>query len=138
MVASPAHSTGWMLQESLHPTADRTDQCLKTVRLALDIPSKYDWAIHAWEGAAAADQHSFYVPPKGVPYFFKGAGQYGHIVLVDTPGETVGETLVWSTDIKRKGKIDKVTIAYIEKHWGMKGLGWTTTLNDVRIMANPK
>lgn len=128
-----AAARAWSRKESAHPTRNRFEECLRTVRIALGIPSGADWAIHAWDAADPAYSHTAKIPEAGTPYFFKGAGKFGHIVLVETPGHDIRSTTVWSTDIKRHGKVDLVTIGYIEDHWGMKGLGWTTRLNGVDI-----
>lgn len=134
---SPKHAAAWMLHESLYPSRDRTNECLRTVRIALGVPSGADWAIHAWDAALAArNTHQVALPAPGTPYFFKGSGKYGHIVLVDVnqdANRTVDSTYVWSTDIKRPGKVDRVTIGYIKRHWGMRGLGWTSVLNGVAV-----
>lgn len=126
-----AAAIAWMVEESANPTRDRTNECLRTVRISLGVPARADWAIHAWD--AAQHKHTSSIPQAGTPYFFKGSGKYGHIVLVDTPGKDVDSTTVWSTDIKRHGKVDKTTIGYIKSHWAMRGLGWATDLNGVDI-----
>lgn len=134
VVPSPrrAAARAWMRKESKTPTRDRLNECLRTVRIALGIGSGADWAIHAWNQAKGY-RHSIKIPEAGTPYFFLGAGKFGHIVLVDTPGKTINSTTCWSTDILRKGDVDLVTIGYIKKHWGMKGLGWSTRLNGMDL-----
>lgn len=119
----------WMKKESAHPTRDRQNECLRTVRIALNISSGADWAIHAWQAADPEYSHTAMIPEAGTPFFLIGSGKFGHIVLVDVPGKTVDKTTVFSTDIRRPGKIDLVTIGYLRKKWGMRKLGWTTRLN---------
>lgn len=123
----------WMRKESAHPTRDRQNECLRTVRIALQIPSGADWAIHAWQAADPEWSHTAMIPQAGTPFFLMGSGKFGHIVLVETAGKTVDATTIWSTDIKRAGKIDLVTIGYLRKKWGMRKLGWTTRLNGVDL-----
>lgn len=100
--------------------------CLKRVRTLLGVPAKYPSAIVAWDHVATADRHRGALPPRGVPVFWRG-GQYGHVALSDGGG------WCFSTDIKRRGRLDRVRIDLVTQRWGYAYLGWTETLNGVRV-----
>lgn len=100
--------------------------CLKRVRTLLGIPAKYPSAIIAWTHVARADRHPGKQPPRGVPVFWRG-GKYGHVALSDGGG------WCFSTDIKRRGRLDRVRIDLVTQRWGYDYLGWTETLNGVRV-----
>jgi len=116
-------------QESEHPTHDYTDLCLKFVRTMLLIPAKYPTAAAAWRGAGGAAgkyTHTLRPPKAGFPVFFAP----NHIALANDA------THVWSTDIRRKGKVDLVPIKEIESKWGLRYLGWSEVLNGQKVNPN--
>lgn len=97
--------------------------CLKRARTLLGIPARYPSAIAAWENAPASRRHEGDPhPPRGVPVFWRG-GKYGHIAVSD------GDGFCFSTDIKRRGRLDRVPISLIHARWGLTYLGWTSWLN---------
>ncbi len=55
---------------------------------------------------------------------------------------SAGNGWCWSTDILRPGRWDRVRIDDLAKRWNMKYLGWSETLNGVRVHPhidfNPK
>lgn len=110
--------------------------CLKSVRTSLGIPGGSASAKAAWAAVHHDDKYPKKLPPPGVPGFLDhpNGSKYGHIVLVEKTGHDLDSTLVWSNDILAKGKISLVSIGYIKKHWGMKWLGFSTTLNGVRVI----
>lgn len=116
-------------RDALRGTGGWVGLCLKWVRSALDIDARYPSAIVAWNHVAREDRHGGARPPAGVPVFW-AIGKYGHVALSD------GDGRVWSTDIKRRGKVDRVTIDYINARWGARYLGWGETLNGVRVISN--
>jgi hypothetical protein len=109
--------------------------CLKNVRTALQLPGGTASAKLAWQAVDSDDKYPKKLPPPGVPAWMDkpGGSRYGHIVLVAKTGTTIRNTLVYSNDIKAKGKISLVSVGYILDHWGMEWLGWATTLNGERI-----
>lgn len=119
----------------LSPEPFPVNTCLKQVRLSLGIPAKYPRAIDAWYGAGGRDGvDTHYMadppPPAGVPVFWSGGpGSAGHVAL------SAGGGWVWSTDILRRGHWAKVPISLIHTKWGLKYLGWSETLNGVRVHA---
>lgn len=103
------------------------DLCLKWVRTDLLIPSGAPTAIAAWNATPAKERHTWYNPPAGVPVYW-GGGQ-GHVAFSDGRGN------VYSTDIRRAGHVDLVPIPEIEARWGKPYLGWTESLNGVKVYS---
>lgn len=101
--------------------------CLKFVRTCLGVPPRYSSARVAWSHVAKSDRHGGSTPPPGVPVFWSP----NHVAL------SVGGGYVESTDILREGLIDRVSIDYITRHWGLRYLGWTETLNGKRVYTAP-
>ena len=115
--------------EHVSSSRDWEGYCLSFVRTCLDVPAKYSSAYQAW--LHASGRHSS-ASPVGVPVFFKGNGPYGHIAL------SAGNGLVWSTDVRRRGKVDLVSEDSIVEKWGQTRLGWSETLNGVRVYTIPE
>jgi hypothetical protein len=100
--------------------------CLKYCRMAYGIPPKYPSAIKAWKGA----KRKFTNPnlaPTGAAHFWE-IGQFGHIAI-----QSRNHGKVWSTDAPHTDRIGEVNIAWFEKRWGAKYLGWTNEVNGKRI-----
>lgn len=120
------------LAQSLLATRDWYDDCQLFVRTALGCPGGAATAYQAWLAVPDGARHGFYNPPAGVPAFWRGGSNGdGHTAL------TVGDGTVWSTDIKRHGKIDKVAITEIHDKWGLEYLGWTESDNGVVVYTAP-
>lgn len=128
MAASSAEATSAAASQVASASRDWTGWCLMFVRLMLGIAMKYGSAIAAWNGAQF--KHTTGTPPKGVPVFWN-IGQHGHVALSDGGG------YCYSTDILRRGKVDRVPIAKIASRWGARYLGWTEDLNGVRVYTPP-
>lgn len=101
--------------------------CLKRARTLLGVRAKHPSAIKAWEATPErerfeGDTH----PPAGVPVFWRG-GKFGHVAVSDGGG------YCFSTDIKRRGRLDRVRISLIHARWGLEYLGWTATLNGEKV-----
>lgn len=122
--------------ESQMPTFDWEGYCLKFVRTMLDVtpPPGRSSAKSTLERTMWDDRHYASIPPPGVPYFFE-VGKNWHVVIVERSGSTVCRTLVWSTDIRRRGRVDLVSIGYIQRNWKAKPLCWTETLHSVRLVS---
>lgn len=100
--------------------------CLQFTRTVLGVPALFGSAIEAWGHVAPGDRHGGQSPPPGVPVFWR-VGRWGHVAV------SAGGGYVWSTDILRKGKVDKVCIAYLSHAWNATYLGWAETLNNRRV-----
>lgn len=107
------------------------DFCLEHVRDLFDIPAKYKTAYKAWVGAGGHDgpnTHYSLAAPAGVPLFLKGSSAAGHICLADGKGGA------YTTDYPKKGRWGHVADVHtLANAWNMTVLGWTETLNGVRV-----
>lgn len=100
--------------------------CLKYCRMAYGIPPKYPSAIKAWNGAKRKFTNP-HLAPIGAAHFWE-VGQFGHIAI-----QSRNHGKVWSTDAPHTDRIGEVNIAWFEKRWGAKYLGWTNEVNGKRI-----
>lgn len=105
---------------------DWTGWCLKFCRIMYGVAAKWPDAITAWNQAKY--KHTTGVPPKGALVFW-AVGKFGHIAISDGGG------YVYSTDIKRRGKVDRVPITYVTSHWNATYRGWTEDINGVRVIT---
>lgn len=113
--------------EVLHGAPIWFELCQKFTRTASgDEVGGAKTAIAAWRGLDRAAQHSGPRPPFGVPVYW-AIGKSGHAAV------SAGKGYVYSTDIKRRGHVDKVSIDYICRHWGAHYLGWAETINGRRM-----
>lgn len=110
--------------EHRSPSRDWSGWCLKFVRTAWDIPAVYPDAITAFHAVATSTKNTQPVIGSAV---YWDVSRYGHIAL------SAGGPYVWSTDILRPGKVDKVHIDLITQRWGAKYLGWSAELNNVHL-----
>lgn len=108
--------------EHNHRSQDWTGFCLKFVRTMVGIPAHYDDADSAWDGAVRRHAEYGSTPPAGAAIFYRG-GQHGHVTL------SAGGGMCWSTDLIRRGQVDKVPVNAPEAKWGYRYLGWTEDLN---------
>lgn len=120
----------WSIQESRHPTLDLAGYCLLATRLAFDVDDIRKSAIKDWKSKAKEHRFTSWPPPAATTVYWD-IGRNGHVA------PSAGDGYVWSTDILRTGKIDKVKISYINQHWGAKYLGWSDTVNGVDIYNPP-
>lgn len=103
--------------------------CLETVRGWWNIPVGAASAIAAWRAVPAGQRHSFYTPPLGVPVFWSGgADGYGHVAI------SLGNGYVRETDVGGEGLVHTTLISAIHAEDSkLVYLGWTETLNGVRV-----
>ena len=118
----------WMATAHMAGKRGVKGMCLKTCRLAWQIPAKYPSAIMAWNNTPK--KHKFTNPmkaPQGATHFWKG-GKFGHVAIQsDKPG------YVWTTDLPVKDTVGRIHYTEVEKAWGSIYLGWTTQLNGVDL-----
>lgn len=101
-----------------HPSQDWGGWCLAFVRTAWGIaPTGLKSANEAWE--ESEQKHRRGTPHAGAPVYWE-VGKFGHVAL------SVGDGTVYSNDIRRQGKIDRVPISEITQRWGARYRGWTT------------
>lgn len=122
-------AVAWAVARIADPGQDWSNQCQRFTRTCLGVGGGFPSAITAWRGTAKADRSPSRTPPAGVPCYYSG-GKYGHAVL------SAGDGYVYSTDIKRRGKVDRVPLSMVENRWGYTYLGWTRTINGVRIYGS--
>lgn len=111
---------GWKQVKNfdLSKMGKRQGYCLQNVRLAYDIPAKYSDAKSAMN--ASKNQGTFHdgldIPTDvDIPIFADTGSPYGH-VMVDNHGTVYSDG------------------EYLPSFKGMRVLGWSETLNDVRIV----
>jgi hypothetical protein len=106
--------------------------CLAFTRECFDVGSYYASAIDAWNGAP--DKHpGDRNPPPAVPLFFLSPSPYDHVVFGGSTGEIV---TTFNDDVRRytAGSGPEV-IAQIERDFEASYLGWTESINGVRVYA---
>jgi hypothetical protein len=99
--------------------------CLVFVRRCFNVGPMYGSAEKGYFGTDFKHGTSG-TPPLGVPIWWTNGGD-GHVAI------STGDGNCYSTDIKRRGKVDKVAISYITRTWGQKYRGWSEDINGVRI-----
>ncbi len=101
--------------------------CLKFSRSCALAPGGVLDAITAWRRAEV--RHASGVAPRGAIVFWEGgSARHGHVAVSD------GRGFVWSTDISRRGKVDRFGIAALGARWpNLDYLGWTEDVNGVFI-----
>lgn len=112
--------------------------CLKNVADAFDAPHGIPDAYTSWRKAGDSDgpyTHTTrgFNPPKNVPVYWKGGPHgYGHVAISN------GDGYVWTTDKPKHGKFTKVKLTDITRDWGLTYLGWSETLNGMRVHPHVK
>ena len=119
----------WARDQATSPSMDWFGLCLVFTRSAFNVAAKHPDAATAW-GKAKFKHSTADTPPLGVPVWWTGGGSgFGHVVV------SAGGGFCWSSDIKRRGKVDKVPISSISRAWGLKYQGWTEDLNGVQVFS---
>jgi hypothetical protein len=113
-------------------TMPASGYCLQFVRECFDIGPLYGSAIDAWNGAP--DKHpGDRNPPMAVPLFFRSPSPYDHVVFGgDLPANEIVTT--FNADIRSYGGD---AIAGIERDFDASYLGWTESLNGVKVWTAP-
>lgn len=115
-----------------HESGERVwfNLCQKAVRTALGAGPGSPSAKRAWLDANPKHRRPYdpdRPPPHGVPVYFRMNTPYWHVAL------SAGRGRVWTTDVIRRGGVDKVSIAKIEARWNAECVGWLTHINGRRI-----
>lgn len=132
---NPNHSAAY--QRSLNyannqvrsPSKDWTRMCQSFARTAAHAQAFGTTAYQAWNNTPDQNRHFTYPPrPGSIAYYAnpKNPGA-GHSVFVGDNGK------VYSTDIKRTGKIDIVNWDIFQNKWGMSYLGWIDATPSGRL-----
>lgn len=109
-------------------------QCLKTIRQAYNVQSKYPTASSSW---VAADHKHFASRgtdvPRGAPVWWTGGSSgAGHIAI------SCGGGVCISTDWKEPGRLAYARIDDITVLWNLNFKGWTREVNDVVVWMPPQ
>jgi len=116
-------------RESLTGNAIWRSLCQKFVRTMCGAPGGAASARNAWQSYPPRQtrEPGNRRPPMGVPVYFRLNTPYWHAAI------SAGAGYIWSTDIVRWGRVDKVSIDYLERRWNAEYLGWATHSNGVRV-----
>ena len=118
----------WMAVAHMSGKRGVKGMCLKTCRLAWQIPAKYPSAIVAWNNTPKKNKFTDPMKaPVGVTHFWKG-GKFGHVAI-----QSSKSGYVWSTDLPIKDTVGRIYYTEVSDAWGSKYLGWTTQLNGVDL-----
>ena len=124
--SAPNHSAayqralGWANEQVKNPSRDWTRDCQMFARTAVGAKAFGTTALNAWQSTPEEHRHYTYPPPPGTIAYYANPRNpgAGHAVFVGDNGK------VYSTDIKRTGKIDIVNWDTFKTTWGMQYLGW--------------
>jgi hypothetical protein len=97
--------------------------CLKFSRSCAGADGGVYDAITAWRNAK--HKHTVGTPPRGSFVFWEGSNN-GHVAISAGAGD------VWTTDFKRFGKVDRVSIKAISTKWRLRYAGWSEDINGIR------
>jgi hypothetical protein len=121
--------------QSTHGPAFNKGECLYRCRLAFGIKVAVHDATLSWrESRTQHTKTAIKDIPRGVPVYWTGGSEgNGHIAI------SVGNGRCLSTDIHRRGFFDEVPITDINRLWGngLRFVGWSETLNGVRVWEEP-
>lgn len=125
-------SRAWARDQVNAPVKDFTRLCLQFVRMAYGLPVFYSDAGTAWDRAElrheTQDAGSI---PADVPVFWETSSVADHVAY------SLGGGMCLSTDARRRGRVDVVSIDSITQAWGGKLLGWSEDLNGQRVWREP-
>ncbi len=110
----------WIAGQDRRPSANirRGGMCQWFARNAVGAASFGRTARNAWDNTPRAWRHTGPPPPGAICYWAGGSKGYGHAA------PAVENHMIWSTDIRHHGQIDKVPYTEIARKWGMRYLGY--------------
>lgn len=124
---TPEEALVWAKAQTTYPVG----MCLKFVRSAYQISSKYNDASEGWRRAFLRHPGDWN-PPSGSPVWWTGGSHdFGHVAISDGAG------FVISSDVPRAGKVGRVAIRSLTNAWNLAYQGWTEDLNGV-VAYHPK
>lgn len=124
---SGVEAYGWARRQISERDRNWKGLCQMFVRSAFGVGGGFGSAITQWNGAKKKHPtKSTDKIPLFVPIFWRG-GKYGHVALYIGNGRCI------STDAKRSGWPDIVTVNSITRSWGYEFLGWTEDLNGHQV-----
>lgn len=118
---TPQQAAQWALSQVRKGVSGWQGLCESFARHSYGLPGKYHDAAAHWRDAVKTGRaHRGSTPPVGALVYWTGGSKgYGHAAV------SIGGGKIVSTDIKRKGKADVVSIAYLNQRWGnLQYQGW--------------
>ena len=122
--------------ERKNPSRNWTNSCQMFARSCVGAAAWAPSAREAFNATPAANRHMGQPPAGALVYYGVPDRGFGHAVF------SAGNGLVYSTDIKRPGKVDIVPYLVFESAWGLPYRGWIDTtpsgpLDIVTPVVNP-
>lgn len=117
-----------------HGTDFGVGMCLYASRSAAQADGGIKDAVAAWGNSQHKHKHSQSIPPRGTFVFYGGGSKgHGHVTVSD------GNGWEYSTDLKRRGKVDRVRHTDLMRAWGktparptgLTYLGYAEDINGV-------
>lgn len=102
--------------------------CLRFSRLSASAPALYPTAIEDWRNAKYRHAWTSRPPAGALLAWSGGSREMGHRAV------SAGDGYVYSTDILREGRVDRVSLAYLASRWGnLTPAGWSEDIDGVRV-----
>lgn len=131
-------------REEAAQAAERTTRnvpgtCQLVTRGWFDAPSVGDFdgdgaadAEDGWKSEPPSARHSDRNPPRGVPVSWVGGrNDFGHRAI------SLGNGKIRSTDAGGSGRVATVDLAWVERNWGLTYVGWSETIDGIKIPLPP-
>ncbi len=108
----------WAKAQSVNPSRDYTNLCQLFARSCVGAAAWAPSARLAFNAVPQANRHQGIPPLGALVYYGDAHAGNGHATF------SAGSGYVYSTDIKRRGKVDKVPYLQPVKSWGLPYRGW--------------
>lgn len=119
---TPAQAVAAAAAQSAHPTLNLQGLCDHAVGLwyGLDHSGQASARTH-WLALPANRKHpgATNMPMGSLVFYGVTSSGFGHVAIAD------GQGFIWSTDILRVGKVDRVDWRLVLTKWGLPLLGWS-------------
>lgn len=127
------------VKAALRTTRNVPNTCQLVTRGWFNAPSVGDFdgdgaadAEDGWKSEPQAARHFDRNPPAGVPVSYTGGSRdNGHRAI------SLGNGKIRSTDAGGWGVVATVDLAWPEKQWGLKYVGWSETIDGIKIPLPP-
>lgn len=124
---------------ALRTTRNVPNTCQLVTRGWFGAPSVGDFdgdgaadAEDGWKSEPASARHGDRNPPEGVPVSYVGGSRdNGHRAI------SLGNGKIRSTDAGGSGVTATVDLAWPERTWGLKYVGWSETIDGIKIPLPP-
>ncbi|HMT68904.1 MAG TPA: hypothetical protein PKD16_02015 [Saprospiraceae bacterium] len=127
------------VEAALRTTRNVPNTCQLVTRGWFNAPSVGDFdgdgaadAEDGWKSEPVSARHSDRNPPAGVPVSYLGGSRdNGHRAI------SLGGGRIRSTDAGGSGVTATVDLAWPERAWGLKYVGWSETIDGIQIPPVP-